>query len=976
MKIGVTSTARWRAFARLVAFVAAIGMPVPAHAQEAALSGTITDSTAGVLPGVTVTAVHTGTGNTFVGVTDEGGVFRLPVRVGDYRVSAELSGFNTVTRTLSLLVGQTAVVNVQMSTAGIEESVTVSGQAPLIDATNSSVGKAIDSRQVSDLPVNGRNWVDLAMLAPGSRLNASTDEPGTLVGTVGVGTFQLNVDGLRVTQNQTSGFGQPKYSKDAIAEFEFVSSRFDATQGGSMGVQVNAITKSGTNSLSGSFASYFRDDSLVGKDFVQNRVLQYSDQQFSWTLGGPIRRDRMHFFVNYEYERQPQTISYSSAFPTFNIDQIDTITEKKGGVRLDLQFSPKNRLSVRGNGSERWEPYDARYTGGASKHPSSAIQSSRHSNDLGITLTQVLGANTFNEIQGGYVGFYWILDSKIPWANHPYGLPTGTPILQMRSYTIGQGHGFTHEFEDVENYTIKDNLTFSRNKWGRHNLKLGGIYTYQANPVFLCNRCMGSFDMQGGPVPANIEQLFPVWNDISTWNLNALAPITRSYTLGVGKMDANAMTNSASAWLQDDWQIGSKLTLNLGVRYDLTAGTYAEDIAIEPFLPAGRRHDTDNVGPRVGATYALTERTIVRGGFGKYFADIGANRAYWTNLVANALFVNILNDGRPDFVTNPFNGPVPTFDEVATRLCSVSNRPGCLRRSLSNTLAAPENEIPFSYQSSVGVQRQLTNTMAVEADYVYTGMRKLLVAINRNMAYNPATGANYAFTDLAHLPYPEWSTVSQQYNIGASDYHALQLGFTKRLSSRWQGSATFLYSRQYDLQNAPILPGCNYVATLGPQGGPVCDVPVTLTPDLAEEWYLTPDQQKRATLNGIWDLWYGLQFSGKYLYGDNGWATPSSGVDVRQTGNSGGRLKADGTLIPRNSFDKPSMHKFDIRMQRRFDIGRAKIEGIVEMFNVFNHKNVNAFTTNLSSARYGEPSGDTNIDYQPRMMQFAFRISY
>ena len=106
--------------------------------------------------------------------------------------------------------------------------------------------------------------------------------------------------------------------------------------------------------------------------------------------------------------------------------------------------------------------------------------------------------------------------------------------------------------------------------------------------------------MQGGPVPANIEQLFPVWNDISTWNLNALAPITRSYTLGVGKMDANAVTKSVSTWFQDDWQIGSKLTLNLGVRYDLTAGTYAEDVAIEPFLPSGRRHDTDNVGPSRG----------------------------------------------------------------------------------------------------------------------------------------------------------------------------------------------------------------------------------------------------------------------------------------------------------------------------------------------------------------------------------------
>ena len=99
-------------------------------------------------------------------------------------------------------------------------------------------------------------------------------------------------------------------------------------------------------------------------------------------------------------------------------------------------------------------------------------------------------------------------------------------------------------------------------------------------------------------------------------------------------MDANAVTNSVSTWFQDDWQIGPMLTLNLGLRYDLTAGTYAEEVAIEPFLPSGRRNDTDNSGRASGATYALTDRTVLRGGFGKYFADIGANRAYWTNLVA------------------------------------------------------------------------------------------------------------------------------------------------------------------------------------------------------------------------------------------------------------------------------------------------------------------------------------------------------
>src|SRR5262249_35063506 len=141
-------------------------------------------------------------------------------------------------------------------------------------------------------------------------------------------------------------------------------------------------------------------------------------------------------------------------------------------------------------------------------------------------------------------------------------------------------------------------------------------------------------------------------------------------------------------------------------------------------------------------------------------------------------------------------------------------------------------------------------------------------------------------------------------------------------------------------------------------------------------WFLTPDQRNRATANAIWDLGYGIQLSGKYLYGDNGWATPTSGVDVRQTGSTNGRLKTDGTLIPRNSFDKPSIHKVDMRLQRSFRLGHARFEGMFEMFNVFNHRNLNTFTTNLSSAKFGQPSGDTNIDYQPRMVQLGFRLAY
>jgi len=289
----------------LVALAVTILTAAVALAQEATLGGTVVDSTGLVLPGVTVTATHVATGNTFLAVTDGAGAFRVPVRTGAFSVLFEFPGFTAVTRPVDLLVGQAANLSIEMQPEALVEAVLVTGDAPLIDTTSSALGSNIDPRQMSELPLNGRNFVDLTLLAKGSRNNASTDELG------GLGTFQLNVDGLRITQNQTAGFGQPKYSRDAIAELEFIANRFDATMGGSSGTVVNAITKSGTNVASGTFSGYFRDESLIARDFVQNRVLPYNNQQLAATLGGPIIRNRAHFFGNYEYEREPQTFSHS-----------------------------------------------------------------------------------------------------------------------------------------------------------------------------------------------------------------------------------------------------------------------------------------------------------------------------------------------------------------------------------------------------------------------------------------------------------------------------------------------------------------------------------------------------------------------------------------------------------------------------------------------------------------------------------------
>ena len=966
----------------LALFVAAMVTAVAAVAQEATLSGTVVDSTSLVLPGVTVTATHAASGNTFLAVTDETGAFRLPVRTGGFTVLFELPGFTTVTRIIEMLVGQTANLAIEMHPEALVEAVLVTGEAPLIDTSSSALGSNIDPRQMSELPLNGRNFVDLTILAKGSRHNASTDELG------GLGTFQLNVDGLRVTQNQTANFGQPKYSRDAIAELEFIANRFDATMGGSSGTVVNAITKSGTNTLNGTFSGYFRDDSLIAEDFVQQRVLPYNNQQLAGTIGGPIVINRVHFFGNYEYEREPQTFSHSTPYPSFNFDHHGTRTENKGGGRGDVQFTPSTRLTVRGNKSYVDMPFDARYTGGGVRHPSSAIQTERYSTDLSGVLTQVLGGSAINELRGGYAAYWWIQDSVIEWPDHPYkggskthpnGLRYGTPIIQMRGLTIGQAHTNSHEDERQQTFTVRDNFQTTMTAAGRHDLRMGAEAGYQKNPVFLCNRCMGIYDAQGGPVPANIEALFPVWNDLDTWNLAAISPVVRSYTLGVGQMAAEAPLVLASGWFQDDWKVGTRLTLNLGVRYDYIDGAFAESLALEPFLSAGRSNDADNIAPRLGFAYSLNDRTVVRGGGGKFYADPGSWLAYWTALSVNALHPQVLNDGRPDFAANPFNGPIPTFDQVAATLCTVNNQPGCLRRSV-NTMANNYNEIPYSWQTSIGMERQVGETMAFEADYVFTGNRAMLVTFDENVSYNPATGLNYPFTDVSKRPYPGWGSVSTRQSVGESDYHGLQVAFTKRMSDRWQASATYLLSGQWNLQNAPIKQGCQYVITLNASGQPVCDVPVTLHPGIQEEWYLSPDQRHRFTFNGIVEAGLGLQVSGLYIVGDNGWATPGSGVDLLATGSTNAnssRFRADGSLVPRNSFDMPSIHRVDMRLQRRFGLGPSMaIDAIAEVFNLFNHANYGSFTLVETNANYGKPTENLNIAYQPRLFQFGFRLIF
>jgi hypothetical protein len=976
-----------------LAIALVVGVPAVSQAQEAVLQGTVTDSTGGVLPGVTVTAVHEATGNTFEAVTQGTGTFRIPVRVGSYRVTAQLQGFQTVTRTnVQLLLGQQLNLGLELAPATLQETVTVTGEAPLIETTDATVGANIDPRQMEELPINGRNWMDLALLTPGARRN----ESGGFVQNR-QGYSQTNVDGQQVTTIYHSGGDneQPQWSRDSIGEFQVVANRFDATQGRSTGMVVNAITKSGTNTWAGTIGGYFRSDKFNSEDFVAKRVLPYSNQQTSGTVGGPILRDRLHFFATYEYEREPKTFVYSGPYPAFNMDLEFQNRAHKPLGRVDWQITPQTRLS------SRVSFYNATFYegGGSTSHPSNMGSRGRISSQYTGSLTRVISNRAVNEIKGGAT-FYERQDQSatITWKGqrplpyHPV-LNGGTVLIAMRGYSVG-----TSPLNIIQNTaSIRDDFTTSFEARGRHDVKIGGEYFRFFNDFRWCLRCMGNIDARNGPAPSAdvLAAMFPVWNDASTWNVAPVLPITRfvQHSLTSTEHTYDVTRNLLSAWVQDDWAASDRLTMNLGVRWDWDSNGNSEGQEFRPWLSGEQSPPWANFAPRIGMNFQIDDRTVLRGGYGLFFAfqpndGVQQSQGYLCSTEANycARFENqITPDGRADFLPNWFGpgasregewgGPKPSGLDAVAVACDVNNRaPGCVERSLTQEVNYEGRPPQYAHQAGIGMQRQLAESMAFEANFNYTGGRREEVGVNGNLTYNPATGANNPFSNIAMRPFPNWGIVNFEWLDGYSNYYGSDFTLTKRYSNNWQASAS--YTLAYFKDARPVrnqwLIGSDGLVTRQPLGFALAD-------DMGGDYvYAESDQRHRLTANGIWDIGRGLQLSGVYFFGSGERRGVDAGADRRNEGSgSEERLRADGSLIARNNFVGEAIHRVDMRLQQRIPLGgRLRLDGMFEVFNLLNHANYGSYVTDESNRLFGQPSFNANIAYWPRVMQLGVRLAF
>jgi hypothetical protein len=952
-------------------------LPVNATPQvsTATVNGTITDESKAVLPGVTVTATDLQTGRQYVAVSDDRGEYRLVnMPPGTYKMQAELPSFSTVEmQRVELLVGQNATLGFVMKIATLAETLTVISEAPLVDVRSSQVAGYVDRRQMDAVPVQGRNWMELSMLVKGITTNNATTSPGTHGD-----AFQLNLDGQQIKQNAIgAGSGQPRFSREAIAEFQIVTNLFDVTQGRSTGVQVHAISRSGTNDISGVLYGYFRDDKLNAADPVANQVLPYSNQQIGGVIGGPIVRDKLHYFFSYENENQPFTVFTQPAFLGGGSFTQETKTRHHSYLgRVDWQPSPRNSMSFRASGFDTESPFQL--SGGS--YPTRAEARENYGTNLVATWNSVVSDRRVRVL---HVGYFQLIMSSYPQPGFE-----AVPDYVFPGAAMGAPYNLPWD-EGVRNsYQFRYDETINRE---RHNFKFGGEYLHEIHEGLFELEKRGRMYFTSLPSPAEMSRRFPIdqWNNPAAWDLTGLDPIVQRYDIsfdpGSDSIDPwwySVPRPTVALWFGDTWQVTDRLTLNYGVRWDDDWGAASPPEITESVIPIdngiesgdfGYRagiHDHTNIAPRAGFVYNFGGRNdfVIRGGSGRYFSTPVTNLVYSHQLYNRFVSASFANDRQPGFVTDPMRGI--TEQDVLSGSVAV---PAQTKRILS-----PDLKMPYTWQSSIGFQKQLGPLMAIESDLTHWIWYNQTVARDPNLLFDPVTG--YNVDPRFGRPNPAYGQISWYESIGKQDYLALATGFTRRLQDNFQAGATYtLMFYQHDD---------------GGSWNNMGDNPF----DREAEWARsTSFQRNTVRLWGMYQFPIGLSVSSVYFYGSgNYYGGTISGAPYGKPGTNrlnigapitipegmrerfdGPDLIGSGEVAPRNALRGTPLHKVDLRVQQEIRmVGNVRLQLVGEVFNLFNSKNYGSFVTQINNSRFGEPNQNLGNAYVPRSGQLGFRVSF
>ena len=780
----------------------ALGSLSVVHAQQGATSairGRIVDQQQAVLPAVSIVVTHAENGTTRETVTGEDGTFLVPALVpGRYRITAELQGFSRLTQEdIVLRIGMTQQIDLTMRVGAVEENLTVTAEAPQVDLTTAQVGGNVSNAEIANLPNGNGNFTGLIAILPGVVYNRASDGQSdnvTINGQPGTGVvYQLDGGSNNDDLRGGSAGAQTRPALETIQEFQVVTNQFDAEYGAALSGVVNAITKQGTNSYHGSAIGFFTNAGMTSKDiFVEQQGREKPDTQnmrYGATLGGPIVRDKMHYFVSYEKQDRDEGRSYS--YPTrpdmsFSTVQVTRMQNLMG--RLDHQLNANNTYSVR----FLWDhqPTINQPLG----NPTIDTLSQDKDNDWTLVgnYNRLFGSSKLFNTRLALVHEKPVRGQQLYQETGDWTL--APPSLVFQSFTA-QADINRADFRNMNSYGLDTTFSwFISGKGGSHDLKFGSQYVYGEHFEEFQRFMNGAFRF------------------FSDRAYNAADPYSYPERLEIrvpSKGEWLSLTHSLGLYVQDKWQLSPRFTLNLGLRYDIHISPLRWDYNPMFSDPGAYPMDKNNVAPRVGFAYSPTPTSVVRGGYGLFFEkqyvdrfNIFQQNPVYTNSF-QALYPGDNVDPGPSngrFPTHPLlvNGPV-----LNKQLINQLVPPGSIARNTGVVwLDNPDRILGYANQASFGYERMLGQRLSVSADYTHMANRKLPIRFNLNPGIKPNTGRTTPVirTDLLgiaeDLGISRFTTdVYTRENIGYTDYDGLTMQLEKRLSSSWSGRVGYTIGR-------------------------------------------------------------------------------------------------------------------------------------------------------------------------------------
>ena len=951
-------------------------LPLGAFAQSTtgSISGTVADNTGSALPGVTITSVNTATGAVRSTVSNEAGRFQLGLlSPGKYDVMAELDGFQPVKQSaVTVHIGTDVTLSLKMS-PGVSETMTVTASAPLIETERSEVSAVVNETSIENLPVNGRNFIDFVLTTPGVvkdvRLGdiSFAGQRGTLNSLVIDGANNDNTFFGQALGRTGSGRAPYQFSQDAVQEFQVNANAYSAEYGRAGGAVINVVTKSGTNDLDGTLFYFLRDESFNANDYINkinNRAKSpYHFDQYGFSAGGPIVRDKHFFFVNYDAQRNsiPNLVVLgrpTSGYPTdaatvaglakleaLAVDYSRNQDQDVYLVKTDHEIGTRNHVSFRFN---RQDFVGKNFENGGITN---AVEHTGNSNVLtdtfSLSMQSTLTNSFLNEVRGQYAKDHepGLANSDKPEALIRQG---GTTVL-----TIGRNF-FSPRETTIKRWQLADTLTYVL---GTHTLKGGFDYSHDEILNFFPGNFSGSYQFDSiadfeNNKPVRFVQAFP-------------GPGTSGPT-------THPDITETALFIQDEWHVTPALTVNAGLRYDKQA---IEQPTVQnpdqQLLAAGidtRRiaEDGDNFAPRIGAAWTINDRTIVRAGYGLFYGRTPAI------MIGTAHSNNGIN-----VQTITFTGAqIPTYPNIYTSLPTGATIP-------KPTIFAfdPDYQNPEVHQGSFAIERGLTNDISLGLTYQHVQGNNLSRSIDFNVGPFEIVTVNGVpikrYTN--NRPFTNFQRIILFQSSADSEYNGYTLDLNKRFAHNWQARLSYTYSKVEDNK-----PDATAVVPGGSDDAKYLQDPL----NIADEWAAGDnDVTHRMVLSGVWDLNYGKFDSGWQKWLLAGWSL--SGIVSYQTGqpytgmatsdlNNDLNTRSDRAPgFPRNSFRLPSQFSVDPRVTKTFELAPVRLQLIAEAFNLLDRKNVSAVRTAYTPTStlltgFGSPTSSSG----PRIVQLAAKLSF